>query len=122
VKLTSADPFAHPLIDPNYLTTPFDIFTMREAVKAVKRFASADAWKDYIVSAVGGVVGTEDADIDAYVRDQAVSVLHATGTASISPKGASWGVVEPDLKVKGVDGVRIVDASILVGSFVLTVT
>ncbi|EDR06631.1 uncharacterized protein LACBIDRAFT_299608 [Laccaria bicolor S238N-H82] len=113
VKLISADPFAHPLINPNYLTTPFDIFTMREAVKATKRFVSADAWRDYIESPVGGVVGTEDADIDAYVRDQALSMLHATGTASISPKGASWGVVEPDLKVKGVDGVRIVDASIL---------
>lgn len=95
---------------------------MREAVKAAKRFISADAWKDYIVSPVGGVVGTEDADIDAYVRDQVLSVLHATGTASISPRGASWGVVEPDLKVKGIDGVRIVDASILVGFFALTVT
>jgi choline dehydrogenase-like flavoprotein len=41
-------------------------------------------------------------------------VFHPTGTAAMSPKGADWGVVDPDLKVKGVEGLRIVDGSVLV--------
>jgi choline dehydrogenase len=41
-------------------------------------------------------------------------VFHPTGTAAMSPKGAHWGVVDPDLKVKGVEGLRIVDGSVLV--------
>ncbi|EDR09885.1 uncharacterized protein LACBIDRAFT_318175 [Laccaria bicolor S238N-H82] len=113
VTLASADPFAHPLIDPNYLTTPFDIFAMRETVRAVKRFAAAEAWKDYIIAPFGNFSSDVDADLDAYIRDQASTVYHMVGTASMSPRGAEWGVVDPDLKVKGAEGIRIVDASVL---------
>lgn len=113
VTLASADPFAHPLIDPNYLTTPFDIFTMRETVRAVKRFAAAEAWKDYIIAPFGNFSSDADADLDAYIRDQASTVYHIVGTASMSPRGAEWGVVDPDLQVKGAEGIRIVDASVL---------
>lgn len=48
------------------------------------------------------------------MRAGASSVFHPTGTAAMSPKGADWGVVDPDLKVKGVEGLRIVDGSVLV--------
>lgn len=55
-----------------------------------------------------------DADIDAYVREQASTMFHPVGTASMSAWDAEWGVVDPDLKVKGVEGVRVVDASVFV--------
>ena len=41
------------------------------------------------------------------------SVFHAVGTAAISPRGVPWGVLDPDLRVKGTKGLRVVDASAL---------
>jgi len=51
------------------------------------------------------------------MRNIASFGAHAVGTASMSPKGASWGVVDPDLTVKKVQGLRIVDASVLASTF-----
>jgi len=65
-------------------------------------------------SPYGGLSATSDADIDAYVREQASTMYHPVGTASMTARDAEWGVVDPDLKVKGVEGVRVVDASVFV--------
>lgn len=112
VKLASPDPFAAPIIDPKYLTTNFDKVALREAVRATKRFAAAKAWSDYVVGPWGGLSATDDAGIDAYVRQQSTTVFHPVGTAAMSARGANYGVVDPDFKLKGAAGVRIVDASV----------
>lgn len=84
-------------------------------MKALKRFVAAKAWDDYIIAPFGDLAGANtDEEIEAYVRNNAGTVFHSVGTASMSPKGAKWGVVDPDLKVKGVEGLRIADGSILV--------
>jgi choline dehydrogenase-like flavoprotein len=117
IKLVSSNPFTAPSIDPAYISTDFDIFTLKEAVKAVKRLVAVHAWDGYIVGPTGTppLVNTStDAGLEAYVRAGASTLLHPTGTAAMSPKGAHWGVVDPDLKVKGVEGLRIVDGSVLV--------
>jgi len=92
---------------------------MREAVKAVKRFVSAPAWKDYIIGPFGESFqsATDDKSIDAYVRELTTTIFHPVGTASMSPVNAKSGVVNPDLSVKGTDGLRIVDASVFVRFF-----
>ena len=54
------------------------------------------------------------AEIAAYIRENAATIFHPVGTASMTPRGASWGVVDPDLVAKGISGLRIVDASVLV--------
>ncbi|KAF9483366.1 alcohol oxidase [Pholiota conissans] len=114
IKLASSNPFDHPLINPNYLTKDFDIFTMREAVKAIKRFIGAPAWSDYVIGPYGDsfIAATDDASIDAYVRGLMTTIFHPVGTASMSKATASGGVVNPDLKLKGADGIRVVDASV----------
>jgi choline dehydrogenase-like flavoprotein len=113
--LVSSNPFTAPSIDPSYLSTDFDIFTLKEAVKSVKRLVAVHAWDEYIVGPTPPLMNTRtDADLEAYVRAGGLSVFHPTGTAAMSPKGAHWGVVDPDLKVKGVEGLRIVDGSVLV--------
>lgn len=88
---------------------------MREAIKAIKRFVAATPWQDYIIGPYGDLANVNtDAEIDAYLRANSATVFHPVGTASMSPKNAKWGVVDPDLKVKGVEGVRIIDGSVLV--------
>ncbi|KAF8960242.1 hypothetical protein BDZ97DRAFT_1905968 [Flammula alnicola] len=113
VQLASSNPFAAPIINPNFLTTAFDVFAIREAVRAVKRFASAPAWSGYVIGPYGDLAGTTDDQIDAHARALSSSVFHPVGTASISPEGAKYGVVDPDLTLKGAIGIRIVDASVL---------
>ena len=114
IKLRSANPFDKPLIDPNYLTTEFDIVTLRESVKASKRFVAAPAWADYVTSPFGALSATSDADIDDYIRGIASTVFHPVGTAAMSCSSSQSGVVDENLLVKGADGLRIVDASVFV--------
>jgi len=115
IKITSSNPFDQPAINPNILSTDFDLFALVDAFKTSRRFMSATAWKDYVISEFGDLADTHsDDEIVKYVRNQASLALHATGTASASPKGAHWGVVDPDLKVKGVNGLRVVDGSVIV--------
>jgi choline dehydrogenase-like flavoprotein len=69
-------------------------------------------WSDYILSLVD--TATTDEELNQFIRSSAITVSHGVGTAAMSPKGAEYGVVDPDLRVKRVSGLRVVDASVLV--------
>jgi len=112
VKLITSNPFDKPIIDPKFVTTDFDKFTMRETVRASKRFMSAPAWSNYVIGPYGTTAGVTDAELDDHVQSLSSSVYHPVGTASMTAVDAAWGVVNPDLKVKGVEGLRVVDASV----------
>ncbi|KAF9481638.1 alcohol oxidase [Pholiota conissans] len=117
VKLASSNPLTKPLIDPRYLTTEFDIFTMREAVKAAIRFSKAPAWSDYITGPFAdgfqnAFSATDDSVIDQYVREVMTTIFHPMGTASMGTFNSTNAVVNPDLTVKGASGLRIVDGSV----------
>ncbi|KAG6899171.1 hypothetical protein C0993_012714 [Termitomyces sp. T159_Od127] len=115
VKLRSNNFFDAPLIDPGLLKSDFDKAAMRAAVKSTLQFLTAPSWAGYIKTPVNGLENvTTDAQIDAYVQKNTATIFHPVGTASMSPKGAKNGVVDPDLKVKKVAGLRVVDASVLV--------
>jgi choline dehydrogenase-like flavoprotein len=113
IKLNSSDPFDKPLIDPQFLTTKFDVVAMRECVRAIKRFIAAPAWADYVLSPFGSLSATSDSDIDEYVRGLVGTAFHPVGTAAMSSHSKP-GVVDQDLLVKSADGLRIVDASVFV--------
>ncbi|KAJ7878671.1 aryl-alcohol oxidase precursor [Mycena leptocephala] len=113
VTLNSSDPLAMPLINPNLLGSDVDVFIMREAVKSAMHFTTAPAWQNYVISPFGLNYTSTDAEIDDFVRENGGTVYHPVGTASMSPKGADWGVVDPDLRVKGLTGLRIVDLSVV---------
>lgn len=115
VSLNSSNPLDPPVINPNMFSSDFDTYVMREAIRSARRFMAAPAWADYVLSQRNpDINATSDADLDQFIRSGAASTAHPVGTASMSAKGASHGVVDPDLLVKGVLGLRIVDASVLV--------
>lgn len=89
---------------------------MREALRSARRFLKAQAFKNYIVKPYGPLAAVTDSDrsLDEYIRDNAATSSHPVGTAAMSAKTASYGVVDPDLRVKGISGLRIVDGSVLV--------
>lgn len=57
---------------------------------------------------------TTDEDLDTFIRSDAGPYLHGGCSAAMSPHGANWGVVNPDFRVKGTKGLRVVDASVFV--------
>ncbi|KAL0578811.1 hypothetical protein V5O48_003178 [Marasmius crinis-equi] len=114
ISINTTDPFAQPIINFGCLTTQFDVFALREAIKSVWRFVSASAWDGYILRpAISISVDSSDEELEAYARGNAAPNGHIVGTAAMSSKGAAYGVVDPDLKVKGTRGLRVVDASVL---------
>jgi len=114
VTLKTSNPFDDPLIDLGLLTSEFDKLALREAVKSAKRFLAAPAWSDYVIGPAGALQNiTTDEELDTYLRQSAYTALHAVGTASMSAKNSKNGVVDPDLRVKGVSGLRVVDASVM---------
>ncbi|KAJ8516161.1 hypothetical protein ONZ45_g6505 [Pleurotus djamor] len=113
MTLASSNPWENPIIDPGFFTSPLDLRIFREALKAVNRFVAAPVFDDYIIGPYDEAGATTDDAIDAYIRKYTTSVWHPVGTAAMSPADSTEGVVNPDLVVKGVSGLRIVDASIM---------
>ncbi|KAF9061468.1 GMC oxidoreductase-domain-containing protein, partial [Rhodocollybia butyracea] len=115
ITLNSTDPFAHPLIQPNMLSTEFDIFAMREAIKAARRFMSAQSWSDWIIEETSLTsVAQTDEEIEEYIRSTCFTVNHVTCTAPMGKTGSNGrgsGALNSDLTVKGTIGLRVVDAS-----------
>ncbi|KAH0581636.1 Choline dehydrogenase, mitochondrial [Termitomyces sp. J132] len=113
IRLRSNNPYDPPLIDPAYLTNDVDKSAMRTAIRAAMKFVTAPAWSGYILAPSGGMENiTDDASLDAFIEANAGTFFHPTSSNKMTHKGANNGVVDPDGKVKHVDGIRVVDASI----------
>lgn len=98
----------------------FDIAAMREGFKLSQQFFSAPVWNGYVIEQVIPPANTTlDEDLDAFIRGSSFPTLHGVGTASMSAVNASYGVVDPDLRVKCANGLRIVDGSVLVSSVLM---
>ncbi|MBL8557108.1 MAG: choline dehydrogenase [Hyphomonadaceae bacterium] len=112
IALKSADPFAEPAIDPNYLATELDLRTMREAVK-ISRDVANQKPLDFLRGEEirpGKEVRT-DAEIDAWIRATAETIYHPVGTCRMGVDDRA--VVDATLKVRGIEGLRVVDASVM---------
>ena len=108
VRLGSADPSRPAIVDPNYLGSPADLATMVAAVGLIREMVATAAMRDVYR---GAVVPAADADIEAYTRANAVTLWHPAGTCRIGSD--SLAVVDSALRVRGVDGLRVADASVM---------
>ncbi|UVO51872.1 choline dehydrogenase [Sphingomonas sp. SUN019] len=120
IGIASGDPLADPLIYANYLASEVDRRVMRECVKIGRDVASQVALDPYRGDelAPGRDIQT-DAQIDAWVRATAETIYHPVGTCKMGADGDTMAVVDERLRVRGLDGLRVVDASVmptLVGS------
>jgi len=112
--LRSADPTDDPTIFANYLATEEDRRAVREGVKIAREVASQAALDPYRTSeySPGKDVKT-DAEIDAWIRANAETIYHPVGTCRMGVAGDAMAVVDGDLKVQGLEGLRVVDASVM---------
>jgi len=111
VTLQSADPFVAPLIDPAFFTEKIDLELTIQGIRAGRDFVKSPAFAGHIGPEYGPVSHAHtDAELEAYIRQYTVALWHPTSTTALSAKGSSTGVLDPDLTVKGVKGLRVVDA------------
>jgi choline dehydrogenase-like flavoprotein len=114
VTINSSNPFDSPIVDFGFLQREIDLFIIRQAVPKMLRFFKAPTWKDYIIAPVVDLENLSDDALDELIRNSAVSAFDMVGTAAMSARNAPYGVVDPDLLVKGTNGLRIIDASVFV--------
>ena len=111
VRLAANDPAAPPALDPNFLSDPRDLATLRAGVRLSHRIAAAPPLSDYAPQDRYPIDLADDAQLDALIRARADTVYHPVGTCRMGPDEAA--VVDPTLKARGLDGLWVADASIM---------
>ena len=112
ISLQSADPSAPPLIDPNLLAVAEDAEAVVRGLKLARRIFASPAFAPYKPSELlPGADAQSDDQLRAYVKRTLGTVHHPAGSCRMGADADS--VVDPELKVRGVQGLRVVDASIM---------
>jgi choline dehydrogenase len=114
IRLASPDPAAAPSIDPRYLENDEDAAVMVAGLKLARRILQAPAFAAYRgIEVEPGPSVRSDAELVDFIRASAETIYHPVGTCRMGDRDDPRAVVDPELKVIGVDGLRVVDASVM---------
>jgi choline dehydrogenase len=114
VMLRSADPLAAPIIRANYLQEQADVDALVRGVKLARWFGEADAYADLKgEELLPGSAMKSDGELAAFARRDSDTIYHGAGTCKMGPGTDPAEVVDPSLRVRGVDGLRVADGSIM---------
>jgi choline dehydrogenase/4-pyridoxate dehydrogenase len=114
VKLASRDPSQPPRIQVDFLATDHDLRMMRSGIRMAREIFKQSSVSAYTAAEIApGPDKTSDADLDAYARTTATTVYHPLGTCKMGVDADDIAVVDPQLRVRGIDGLRVVDASVM---------
>jgi len=112
VALASADPMAAPLIHQNFLSSPRDWASLRYGFRVARQLASQPAMAPFVgAEFFPGPKCESDDEIDQHIRATSITVHHPAGTCRMGSDDAS--VVDPQLRVRGLEGLRVIDASVM---------
>ena len=113
VKLASADPAASPLIDPQFFSDPRDMATMLRGAETMRAVLEDSAFDGVRGKLLYPVPSGDRAALEADIRNRADTQYHPVGTCRMGPDSDPLAVVDSELRVRGVDGLRVADASIM---------
>ena len=115
VRLRSADPSAKPIIAPNYLATYEDRTVAADAIRVTRRLMRQPAMQPYRPEEYlpGPAVGDDDASLAKAAGDIGTTIFHPVGTAKMGLPSDPHAVVDERLRVIGLQGLRVVDASVM---------
>ena len=112
VRLASANPFDKMRITGNYLTADADMQAMVAGVRLGREIAHQRAFDDFRGREIyPGPDYQTDAEVEEYIRQVAELLYHPVGTCAMGPQGSA--VVDPELRVNGIEGLRVADASVM---------
>lgn len=112
IRIRSSNPLEPPEMQPNYLSTDLDRRTAVAGVRAARSIAQSNAMAPYVKREVkpGPEFDTDDALLE-FARDNGATIFHPSCTCRMGPASDPMAVVDARLRVRGVDGLRVVDAS-----------
>jgi choline dehydrogenase len=108
ITLRSADPRWKPLIDPAYLREPADLEVLLAGVRQAREIAAS---RPFARISGGESAPGDGVDLTDWVRHEVVTLYHPTSSCAMG--GTDESVCDPELRVRGVDGLRVVDASVM---------
>jgi choline dehydrogenase len=112
VRLKSPDPSAAPAIRFNFFASDYDRRTLVEGLSFIRRLAGTPTMREYVAEEINPGPGcVSAADLIEHCRKSALSLLHAAGTCRMGV--GEDAVVDPQLRVHGIDRLRVIDASIM---------
>jgi choline dehydrogenase-like flavoprotein len=112
VELAGADPMSAPLIDPNFLAERDDVERLVRGFKLMRRILAQPALADHRGAELpASAAAQSDQQIERFIRDHADTIYHPVGSCRMGPNATD--VVDAQLRVHGVQGLRVVDASIM---------
>ena len=112
IRLASANPADPPLIDPRYLSDPADLAPLLAGIRRARDIYAQAPFRPYLGEEVfPGPDRRSDADLGEFIRAAAETEYHPVGTCRMGADDRA--VVDPELKVRGIDALRVVDASIM---------
>lgn len=112
VRLRSTDPTQAPAIDPRYFEDDADVKTLLRGVEMARAIAATKPLSDFLRGeATPGPKVTSESDLRAAIRLYAKTIYHPVGTCRMGVDKAA--VVDPELRVRGIEGLRVADASIM---------
>ena len=114
IHIGSPDPFAPPVIRPNFLSQQLDRETLVAGIRIARQIGEADALsKCWAHEMNPGPDRTTDEELLDYARSTSATTYHVMGTCKLGPDGDPMAVVDERLRVHGLDGLRVVDASVM---------
>lgn len=112
LRLASADPHDKPVIDPGYLSHPDDLPAIVEAMRHAQKLTQSPSLAPYTES-VYPAIGAPDSEFHEAILKSMYTTYHLAGTARMGDFSGEMTVVDPQLRVRGVTGLRVADASII---------
>ncbi len=114
LKLRSANPADLPLVNPNYLGHPDDVKHLREGMRVAREILAARPLSDIVRKEILPGPGIQsDDELDEHVRRTVKTDYHPVGTCRMGADSDPDAVVRPDLSVRGIEGLRVIDASVM---------
>ncbi|MBS7332845.1 MAG: GMC family oxidoreductase N-terminal domain-containing protein [Weeksellaceae bacterium] len=111
IKLKSSNPKEYPIIDPKYLSEQADLDALYEAVELCRKLGYTEALKDWMKEEIYPGKDKSKEEVLDYIRKSASTYHHMTGTCKMGIDKES--VVDPELRVYGIEGLRVADASVM---------
>lgn len=114
LSLRSADPLEKPLIDPNYLAAAADVMALKAGLQVVRDVARQPALRRWTkAERLPGPDVAGDAELERWIRASASTSFHPVGTCAMGLRPENGAVVDAALRVHGVAGLRVADASVM---------
>jgi choline dehydrogenase len=114
VRIRSTDAIEPPAMQPHYLSTPEDRATLIAGIRLARKLAATNAMRPYVESEYRpGDAAVSDDDLLEFAKDTGGTIFHPSGTTRMGPASDPMAVVDPELRVHGIDRLRVVDCGIM---------